>query len=327
VALRASGTGATGRFYGDEFPILRGQAEPALEEAAFGTPVGQVAEPVRTQAGYHIVRVEGREGDEARVRQILVPIALTDDAEDRLFHRADSVERTADRVGLEQAAAQAGLQLRTAELSPALPFLPGVGSVEDGVDWAFNEGEPGETSGVLENEQSFYVMELVSRREEGVLSLQEATPTIRAVLMRQAKMERARQRLTDAERRVRAGEPLGQVAAQYSGDVQRAGPFSRGDFVPGMGRMNAAIGAAFGLRPGDTSPLIEAETMLFLIRGVAREDASRSAWEAQKPEQRARVRQALGDARWNQFMVALRESATIVDNRRQVLNQPAPTGL
>jgi peptidyl-prolyl cis-trans isomerase D len=323
VAQRAAGDRPGGRFYGDEFPIQRGQAGAELERAAFGTPVGQVSEPVLTQAGYHVLRVESRDGDEARVRQILVPIALSEAAEDRLFNRADSLEIAADRAGLEQAAAQAGLQARSAELSPAIPVLPGIGSVEEGVEWAFNEAEIGETSGVMENEQAFYVMELVSRRDEGALSLQEATPTIRAILVRRAKMERARQRLVEAERRARAGEPLEQVAASFNAEVQRAGPFSRGDFVPGMGRVNAAIGAAFGLRTGDTSPLVEAETMLFLLRAVGRQEASRSEWQAQVEQQRMRVLQALGDARWNQFMVALRESATIVDNRRQLLRQTA----
>jgi peptidyl-prolyl cis-trans isomerase D len=322
VAQRARGDAPDSRFYGEEFTVMRGQTTPELERAAFNTPVGQVSDPVRTQAGYHVVRVESRAGDEARVRQILVPIALSEEAEDRLFSRADSLELVADRAGLEQAAGQFGLRVQTAEISPALPILPGVGSVEEGVDWAFNEANTGEVSAVLENEQAFYVLELVSRRDEGVLSLQEATPTIRAILMRQAKMERARQRLAEAEQRARSGESLAQVAAAYNTDVQRAGPFSRGDFVPGIGRMNTAIGAAFGLRPGDTSPLVEAETMLFLLRGVARQDASRGAWQAQLDQQRGRVLQALSDARWNQFMVALRESATIVDNRRELLRQP-----
>jgi peptidyl-prolyl cis-trans isomerase D len=326
VAQRAAEESLLGTVETTAFPVIRGQTTDELDAAVFGTPAGQVTQPVRSASGYHIMLVESRDEDQASVRQILVPFALSPDADDRLFEQADAVDRAAANVGLEAAAAQAGLQVRTAELSPALPVLPGVGSVDEGVDWAFNEAEIGEASGVLENEQSFYVMELVSRREEGVLSLQEATPTIRAILVRRAKMDMARERLADVERRARAGESLAAIAAPYNTEVQRAGPFSRGDFVPGMGRVNAAIGAAFGLRPGDTSPLVEAETMLFIIRAVTRQDAVRADWESQLEEQRARVTQAMGDARWNQFMVALRESATIVDNRREVLNQPAQAG-
>jgi hypothetical protein len=70
---------------------------------------------------------------------------------------------------------------------------------------------------------------------------------------------------------------------------------------------------------------VEANSQLYLIRTTSREGADAAAWQAQLPGQRSRVLQALGDARWNQFMAALRENAEIVDNRREVLRQPAVT--
>jgi peptidyl-prolyl cis-trans isomerase D len=324
VAQRASDDMIPGRFSGEEFTVVRNQSAPALDEAYFNTPVGQVSEPILGGAGFHVVRVESRSDETAQVRQIVVPIRMSEQAENSLLDRADSLERAAERAGLDQAAAQMGLQVRTAELTPALPILPGVGAADDGVDWAFNEGAVGEVSPVLETPEAFYVMELVSRRDEGPLSLQEATPTIRAYLTLQAKLQRARTALADAERRARAGESLEQIASGYRGStVEQAGPFTRGDFVPGLGRMNAAIGAAFGLRPGETSPLVEANTQLYIVRTLAREDADPAAWRAQLDGQRARVMQAMGDARWNQFMMGLRDNADIVDNRNQVLRQPA----
>jgi peptidyl-prolyl cis-trans isomerase D len=323
VAERAAADLPLGRFSGDVFTVQRNQSAPVLDEVFFALPAGQLSEPVLSGGGYHVIRVESRGAETAQVRQIVVPIALSEEAENRLLDRADSLERAADRAGLEQAAAQMGLQLRTGELTPALPILPGVGAADDGVDWAFNEAAEGDVSAVLENEESFYIVELVSRRDEGPLSLQEATPTIRAYLMQRAKLERARQALAEVERRARAGEPLEQLAAPFGASAEQAGPFTRGDFVPGLGRMNAAIGAAFGLQPGETSPLVEANTQLYLVRTTSRETANADEWRAQLPGQRARVVQAMGDARWNQFMVALRENAEIVDNRNQVLRQSA----
>lgn len=313
---------APGRFFGDEFTVVRGQSGEAMDDAAFNTPVGQVSQPVLSGAGYHIVQVESRSDDIAQVRQIVVPVRLSDEAENRLLDRADSLERAADREGLDAAASRMGLEVRTAELTPALPILPGLGSAEDGVDWVFNEGAVGEVSPVMESDQAFYVLELVSRRDEGALSLQEATPTIRAYLTQEAKIRRAREALADAERRARAGDALDQVASGFASEADQAGPFTRGDFVPGLGRMNAAIGAAFGLHPGETSPLVEANGQLYLVRLISRESADPDQWRAQVDGQRARVLQALGDARWNQFMVALRENAEIEDNRNEILRQP-----
>jgi peptidyl-prolyl cis-trans isomerase D len=323
VSARAAGEDARDRPQAEPFTMVRGQAAPALDEAVFATAAGQLTEPIVTQAGYHVVRVESRRADTAQVRQILVPITISEERDDELLARADALEGDALTAGLEQAAARRGLELHTAELTPALPILPGVGAAYEGVDWVFDDADIGELSPLFETEDAFYLVELVSRRAEGVLSLQEATPTIRIILMREAKIARARQVLADAERRARAGEPLGQIAAQYNLAPQQAGPFTRGDFVPGMGRLNAAIGAAFGLQPRQTSGLVEAEQQLFLVRLVAREEPSREEWEAQRDEQRGRVLQALGDTRWSQYLTALREEADIVDNRRQLLGRAA----
>jgi peptidyl-prolyl cis-trans isomerase D len=325
VAARAAGRPAVDPVRGTQFTVVRGQSPGPFEDAVFNTAAGQITEPVQTPGGFHIVRVESRRADTAQVRQILVPVVMAEATENELLNRTDALERDADNLGLEQAAARHNLQVSSGELSPAMPFLPGVGSVEEGVDWAFGDADVTEVSRVFETDQAFYVMELVSRRDEGVLSLQEATPTIRTVLVRRAKLDRARQLLADAERRARAGEPLEQLGAQYNVMPEQAGPFSRGEFVPGLGRVNAAIGAAFGLQPGMTSPLIEADQRLFIIRSIARQEPNRAEWQGQLEEQRSRVLQAMAESRWSQYMLALREDADIVDNRRQVLGR-GPAG-
>jgi peptidyl-prolyl cis-trans isomerase D len=318
VAQRAAGGSADARFRGEVFTARRGLSAPALDQAVFSTPAGQVTEPILTQAGYHLIQVESRDSDSAQVRQLVVPIELSRTAEDRILDRADSLENAAESAGLEQAAQRMGLQVQTAEVTPALPVLPGVGPVDEGLDWAL-EADHGSVSEVFESGQAFYMLELVSRRNEGPLSLEEAAPTIRALLLRSARIERAREILADTERRALAGEPLADLAREHEATAAEAGPFTRGDGAPGIGRLKAAVGAAFALQPGQASPLIEADGQLFLIRGVARQEASRSAWQAQREDQRARVLQALSDTRWNQYLLALRQDADIVDNRGVVL--------
>lgn len=53
-----AGSGANG---GDLGTFSKGQMVPAFEEAAFKLPVGQVSEPIKTQFGYHLIRVDKRE--------------------------------------------------------------------------------------------------------------------------------------------------------------------------------------------------------------------------------------------------------------------------
>jgi peptidyl-prolyl cis-trans isomerase C len=50
-----TGSGANGGSLGT---FTRGRMVPAFEQAAFSLPVGQLGEPVKTQFGYHIIKVE-----------------------------------------------------------------------------------------------------------------------------------------------------------------------------------------------------------------------------------------------------------------------------
>ena len=63
-----AGSGAKG---GELGTFKRGQMVPAFDQAAFSVPVGQVSEPVKTQFGYHIIKITSRNArtfDEAKAQ-------------------------------------------------------------------------------------------------------------------------------------------------------------------------------------------------------------------------------------------------------------------
>lgn len=302
--------------------IHKGQTVPSFEEAAFAQPIGRIGEPVLTQFGYHIIQTESRSADSATVRHILLPVSLTTSHEDSLLDRVDSLDVLTQSLDMDGIGADMGLEVREAELIPGLSFLAGVGTAEDGAFWALNEARPGEVSEVFETPTYYYVVQLINRKEERTLTEDEARETVRAAVLAQKKQARAREIARGVVDRVRSGNSLEEAASSVGLEVRDAGPFTRADFVPGLGRMNAAIGTAFGLRPGEVSGVVEANQNVFVIQTVSRTDADRAAWEQQKEQQRTQVTQALLDQQWSQFLTSLKDKARIVDNREMVLRPP-----
>ncbi len=303
---------------GGKLTIVRGQAHPAVEQAAFSLAPGAVSEPVLTPTGYTILRIESRSGDTANVRQLMVPIQLSQAAEDVLFDQADSLEVLAETMKLDAMARQFSLPVKNAELIPGLAFVPGLGMAEEGTDWTFDEAQPGEVSEVFETPSAYYVFELTQRDEERTLSLEEAAPTVRTALVARKKIDRAKEMVRHALDQISAGKSMEEVAAGYRTRVQDAGLFGRGEFVPGLGRLNPAIGTPFGLKTGQLSGVVESDRQLYIIQLVERQDASRADWEKQKTMQRQQVTRALAEQRWGEFLTALRENAEIVDGRAQL---------
>jgi hypothetical protein len=165
-------------------------------------------------------------------------------------------------------------------------------------------------------------MELVSAEPEGVLPLEEARAGVEATLLLERQMERSREDARAALQRIRAGEVFVNVASDLGLEVRSAGPFARTDFVPGIGRQNAAVGAAFGLAEvGEVSDAVSTPTNTYLIELVQRTPADSLAWRAQIPAQRETVVATLQQQRVQEWITALRDVARVVD-RRDVVLQP-----
>jgi peptidyl-prolyl cis-trans isomerase D len=297
------------------------QTVPVFDSLVFSAPVGRAAGPIQTQGGLHLLRVDERWGqDSAQVRHILLPMVRGDSSEIALLTLADSLEDLALDRTLADAAAEVGIEAVTVELTEAFPVVPGAGQVGEGADWAFGEAEPGEVSPLFENGQAFYAMELLSRTPGGVLPLERAENTIRQILTFEKKLERARTEAQALAERARSGAGLPNVAADAGLEVRGAGPFSRNDFVPGLGRLNAAIGAAFGLRErGRISDAVTTDDNVFVIELMGRTPADSTEWETQKDLQRQQLQGVLQEQHLQNWLEGLRSAARIVDRRVEVL--------
>ena len=301
----------------------RGRMAPAFDTAAFQAPVGRPIGPVSTPFGYHLIQVSERTADSVSAKHILVPITRTEESELRLLELADSLDDLVGDRSLEEAALQLGLlQVRTVEINEVLPFVAGAGQVGAGADWAINDGASGDVSEVFENDQAYYAMELVSSTPGGVMPLEEAAPTIRQVLQQQKKIEKGKDEAEQLVARVRAGATLSSAAAERGLSLREPEPFSRQDFVPGLGQLNPAIGAAFGLGPARVSGPVATRENVFVIEKIADIPADSAAWLAQREEQRARATQLVQQQRVQEWIEGLRASAGIADRRDEVL-QPS----
>lgn len=320
LAQRESADQASAANGGELGVVPAGATTAPFDSAVAAAPIGRVVGPVRSSFGFHVLEVQERwAADSARVRHILIPINRTDDSEIELLTLADSLEDLSEEMALEAAASSVGLTAQTMDVAQNFPFIPGAGQVSEGADWLFEEALAGDVSPVFETPTAFYGLELVSSQPEGVLPLEDAEPAIRSTLLFERKMARAREDAAQVVAAVRSGQALANVAAEMDLEVRNAGPFTRNDFVPGIGRQNAAIGAAFGLEPGGISDVVTTPANAYVIEGLTRTDADRAAWQAQLPQQRTAAIQAEQQQRLQEWITGLRAAANIRDRRDIVL--------
>lgn len=308
--------GELGRYTPDQLVDPIGTTVENLE-------VGDVSEPVRTAAGYHLMLVTDRMADTSTVSHIVFPIALSAQGEDELFGLMDDLEGIALDYGLETAADSLALNLRSdVTLTDGFDFVPGAGSLGIAVDWALEETtELGELSEFYENGSGFHIVELISRTESGEFSFEDVRTQIEATLGAQRRLELARG-IAEARVAELGDGDLQSLAAATGWSLQTTEAFRRRQFVPGLGRDTEAVGAAFAAPIGVPVGPYPAGEVLVVLQLAERTEADAQLFDVLKNQLRAQMESQLVQRRAVAWIEAIRQSAIVVDHRDR-LNQNA----
>jgi peptidyl-prolyl cis-trans isomerase D len=306
----------------------KGRLVPEFDSVVYAIPVGQVSEPFETSFGVHFLKVDNRWADSATVRHILIPFRQSDSSAVAVDRRADElarIEQSTEESDFDSATAAMGLetaQIVAIEGEPLVwngRYVPDIGS------WAFRSAEEGHISALVAAEDAYYLARLDSLTLGGRPTLETMREDIRRQLLREKKIQAAVPRATAVSNAVAAGATLEAAAERAGVEVQQSPMFTRTMAVPGIGRYNRAIGAAFGLPVGAVSQPIMTDDGVYVLRVDRRTQADRTAWEAQKEVQRAGTIQQLREQRVQQFMASLRQGADVRDYRRETMYQTVPT--
>ena len=323
VAKRSSTDTISGADGGSLGKGGKGRFTPKFEEAAYALKVGEISQPVLTPFGWHLIRVESRQGDTLDLRHILVNIAQSDSSATRTDRRADSLATKAgsqeDPKAFDAAAKQLGLTAASAvvlekePLSFAGRYVPSVSA------WAFSGVRAGETSDLFDSPDAYYLARLDSLTKGGQAPLSEVKDDIRRRLARDKRVEKLRpigEQLAQAAR----ASSLEAVAAERKLTVEKSAPFTRVEAVPGLGQFSPAIGAAFAAAVGQVAGPFNAVDAMVVMRVDGRTESNRQTFEAEKSVQRQQFLQGLRQQKVDEFLSNLRESVKVDDRRAEVLS-------
>ena len=299
----------------------KGRFVAPFETAAYALKTGEISQPVATQFGYHLIKVDARKGDTITVSHILLHIQQSDSAAAKTDRRADSLARMAastDQPAKFDEAARA-LQIPVIRSSVVEgntmtvngQYIPSVGP------WAFQGAKPGETSEIFDAEDGYYLARLDSLTPGGALSLDQAKQDIRTYLLRQKKIDALIPQARNYAK-VAAASSLEQAAKLMNLQVVSTKPFTRVTGVTELAQAPEAVGAAFMLPLHTISEPIRSTGKVVVERADNRIPASRAAFETQKGALRAQSLQQLRQQRVREFLANLKAVAKIDDKRKQV---------
>jgi peptidylprolyl isomerase/peptidyl-prolyl cis-trans isomerase D len=280
-------------------------------EAAFAATPGTIVGPVRSDFGYHLIRVHQRASQAVQIADLAFSLepgqaTLTDKQntlEDVAFYAGE------DRSFAEEADSR-GLEVNQVQAEADQQALPGIGSSRAFSSF-MKEAETGAISDVIEVSDKFVLLKVTDVKPEGYRPFEEVKSQIRPQVELQKKkavQARRMRRALEQNRFDQLPQVLGTQMRSQS-DVT----FST-QTVPGVGRDPAFSGTVFGLDEGDTSGVVEGENAAFVVRLNALQEPPEltDAKRQQIRQQLLKQRQKQVSSQW---MAALKEDATIKDQR------------
>jgi peptidyl-prolyl cis-trans isomerase D len=295
---------------GDLGWITQGQTVPEFEKAAFTLPKGSISDLVKTQYGFHVIKILDKETahtktfDEVKdsIRAPLM-LAKADKQASDIADKLSATIRQSNKMSLDDLAKQFHLTVgETRPVSATEPILE-LGNSKEVKDAIFGQ-RTDELSLPIHTDRGYLILTV-----RGVLpahqgALEEVRDRVVADLKQQKSTEIARQKADDLEKRLKAGEKFDSAARVLGLDPKTSDLFARNGSIAGAAS-GQQLAAAFPMKPGDVGQPLNLGTSWFVYRVADKQEPNPGDFDKQKKDLTDQVLQTKRNLAFEAFRASL----------------------
>jgi peptidyl-prolyl cis-trans isomerase D len=297
---------------GDLAWLVQGQTVPEFEKTAFSLPKGDVSDLVRTQYGFHIIKVLDKETAHTKtfdeVKDSIRAPLLLQKADQQAAATADQISsqiRQSNRTSLDELAQKYHLIVsETRPIAANEPLLE-LGNSQDVKDEVFRL-RVGGLSLPIRTDRGYVILTLREILPAHQGTLEEARGKVIDELKQQKAAQLAQTKAADLQNRVKAGEKFDVAAKALGLDPKVSDPFARNASVPGLGS-GKQLAAAFALKAGQVGAPLSLGTNWVVYEIVEKTEANPADFEKQKRSITDSLLQSKRDLAFQAFRTALEE--------------------
>ena len=314
----------------DFFP--KGQMVPEFETSAFSLAPGQVSDLVKTQYGFHIIKVVDKQAgstrtlDEVRpeIQQILASQSADRQITDRARQLAERVKNPAD---LDTVAKELGLKVEETGFFQRADPVPGLGVAPQVADATF-QLQDNTVSEPLATSRGPVFVTVSGKKEPYTPPLDEVKDRVREDLIRTKAAELSRQRGAAIAAQLKSATDFAAAAKAAGFEAKESQLVARDSALPDVG-VNAQVDrVAFALPKGGVSDPIQAGDATVIVRVSDRDDVTPEEFRLARERFRADLTNERRSRFFASYMTKAKEKIKVEvmsDTVRRFMDAQQPT--
>jgi peptidyl-prolyl cis-trans isomerase D len=295
---------------GDLSWITQGQTVPEFEKTAFSLAPGQVSDLVKTQYGFHIIKVIEKENAHTKpfeeVKDSLRAPLLLSQADKLASDAADQLAaaiRQSNKVSLDDLAKQYHLTVNeTRPISATDPLLELADSKE--AKNAIFAARVGELNTPIRTDRGYVVLSVKSIQPAHQGVLEEVRDRVITDLKREKSTELAKSKAEDLSKRVKAGEKFDTAARALGLEPKTSDPIARDGSIAGAAS-GKQVSAAFNLKAGEVGAPLNLGQNWLVYRVAEKTESNPAEFDKQKKQLTEELLQTKRGLAFEAFQTAL----------------------
>ncbi len=234
---------------------------PEFRDYTFENKTGDLG-VVKSDFGFHVIEILGQKGESklikvATLAQKIEPSEKTIDAS---FNDVSNFEIAIQDKDFQEVAKSKNLTIKPVNAIKELDEnIPGLGSQRSIVRWAFEDGtDVGDTKRFSIPSGGYVVAQVSAINKKGLMNVEAASATVIPEIRKEKKAKMIREKIT--------GKSVEEIAKNQNTSVMTATAVNmKNPTLSGAGLEPKVVGAAFGLKVGESTGLIDGQTGVYMI--------------------------------------------------------------
>jgi peptidyl-prolyl cis-trans isomerase D len=304
LAKKNSEDDASAKNGGDLDYFGRGRMVPEFDAAVFAMAPGQISDLVKTQYGYHIIKLVDKKTATTRtlaeVRQQITDQLAYERAQAQAADLSTALEKQISKpADLDKAAKAQGLVVQESGFFARDEPILGLGPSPEAANRAF-EMKQGDVAGPLRASRGFVFETLVAKQDPYVPKVEEVKDKVREEVIKQKAREASRQKAGEIAAKLKSAPDFEKAAKAAGVEAKTTDLIARDAPIPDLGAAPAVEDAAFKLAVGAVSDPIPTDTGTAVIKVIEKKEVTTEEWTSSKD----RFREELLTDRRNRFFSA-----------------------